>query len=451
MKIKDNTRNPAAAFQAISGIVDRIGDKTLGQLEKEGIFVFPDLIEDAEDITKDEIVLQKIDNCYRSSNVMGFIGLGSERLVIESRFSVGQQDYFFQYLLEKVLDLPNILSLNTAANQENRVFDWFVFLFPYYLKSAMRKGAYKTYIRHEYNNSNVRGVIDIARHVRQNSPFIGRVAYSQREFSYDNDLMELVRHTIEYIKSQPYGNHLLRQVKDQVDLVVSIIGSYGYQNRRKIIIKNEDNPVRHAYFREYRTLQRLCLMILRHEKHQIGLGPEHFHGVLFDGAWLWEEYINTLIGSDFDHPMNKGHKGAQELFSTDIRQQGLIYPDFLSKGTQNVVIADAKYKPVENIQNKDYLQVLAYMLRFDAKHGFYLYPERNTDGTGSLNLTLNSGSTYAHNVKPRNDIEVTKLGLKIPCPTNNGYRYEDFKKDISQAEKEFLGRLIAKSSVASSK
>ncbi|WP_186421397.1 5-methylcytosine restriction system specificity protein McrC [Oenococcus oeni] len=442
MKIKDNTRTSAATFQPISRIVDRISDKTLGQLEKEGIFVFPDLIEDAEDITKDEIVLQKVDDCYRSSNVMGFIGLGSERLVIESRFSVGRQDYFFQYLLEKILDLPNILSLNTVANQENHVFDWFVFLFPYYLKFAMRKGAYKTYIRHEYNNSNVRGVIDIARHVRQNSPFVGRVAYNQREFSYDNDLMELVRHTIEYIKSQPYGNHLLRQVKDEVDLAISITGNYGYQNRRKIIIRNEDNPVRHAYFREYRTLQRLCLMILRHEKHQIGSGPEHFHGVLFDGAWLWEEYINTLIGSDFDHPMNKGHKGAQELFSTDIRQQGLIYPDFLSKGTQNVVIADAKYKPVENIQNKDYLQVLAYMLRFDAKRGFYLYPERNTDGIGSLNLKLNSGSTYAHNVQPRNDIEVTKLGLKIPCARNDGYGYEDFKRDMLQAEQEFVGQLI---------
>ena len=39
------------------------------------------------------------------------------------------------------------------------------------------------------------------------------------------------------------------------------------------------------------------------------------------------------------------------------------------------MIADAKYKPIDNIGNKDYLQVLAYMFRFDAKKGFYFYPE----------------------------------------------------------------------------
>lgn len=48
-----------------------------------------------------------------------------------------------------------------------------------------------------------RGIpIDVARHMKKNTPFIGNIAYSQREYSYDNDLMELVRHTIEYIKGK---------------------------------------------------------------------------------------------------------------------------------------------------------------------------------------------------------------------------------------------------------
>ena len=32
------------------------------------------------------------------------LGYGNERLVIESRFSTGKYDYFFQYLLERVLN-----------------------------------------------------------------------------------------------------------------------------------------------------------------------------------------------------------------------------------------------------------------------------------------------------------------------------------------------------------
>lgn len=54
---------------------------------------------------------------------------------------------------------------------------------------------------------------------------------------------------------------------------------------------------------------------------------------------------------------------------------GLIYPDFISKNQNERIIADAKYKPVENIGNKDYLQVLAYMLRFDAKKDIICIPK----------------------------------------------------------------------------
>ena len=34
-----------------------------------------------------------------------------------------------------------------------------------------------------------------------------------------------------------------------------------------------------------------------------------------------------------------------------------------------------KMTKIDNIGNKDYLQLLAYMFRFDAKAGYYLYPE----------------------------------------------------------------------------
>lgn len=67
---------------------------------------------------------------------------------------------------------------------------------------------------------------------------------------------------------------------------------------------------------------------------------------------------------------------------------------------------------MNNIGNRDYLQVLAYMFRFDAKTGYYLYPE--AESTEDRQLWLNCGSSYEGNVKPRQDINVTKHGLKIP-------------------------------------
>ena len=428
-KIKDNSWQKKDTLADIGNLANRIADKTLSQLEREGIFVFPEFVDDAEDLTREQMILQSVNDGYRSSNVMGFLGCGDERLIIESRFSNGE-DYFFQYLLDRVLDFPNFVNLKSDANQDNRLFNFLLFLFPHYLKTAMRKGLFKKYIRNRYNDGNVKGTIDVARHIEKNTPFTGSVAYSQREFSYDNSLMELVRHTVEFIKGKPYGNHLLLKVKDEVKLVVNATPGYEACDRQKIIEQNKKHTVRHAYFREYRALQRLCLLILCHQKNQIGTGSRQIYGILFDGAWLWEEYVNSLIEDVFYHPMNKGGKGAQRLFDGNI---GLIYPDFISRSTEKRMIADAKYKLIDNIGNRDYLQVLAYMFRFDAKTGYYLYPE--AEGLDDLKLYMNCGSTYESNVTPRDDVGITKHGLKIPTEATD---YDGFVAVMKMCEQEFV-------------
>ena len=430
LRVKDNTRIQKEIFEPVQGLVNRIANKTLEQLDSEGIFIFPELLKETEDLTKDQMILQSINDCYSTGNVMGFLGLGDERILIASRFSTGTDDYFFQYLLDKVLDFPNIIDLETDANQENRIFNLLVFLFPYYLKRAMRKGLYKTYIRKKYNDSDVRGTIDIARHITKNIPFIGNIAYSQREYSYDNTLTELVRHTIEFIRRKPYGKQLLRKVQDEVYLIISATPRYEPYDQGKILADNKKSPIRHAYFHEYRALQQLCLLILQHQKHQIGSGTRQIYGILFDGAWLWEEYVDRMIGKDYYHPKNKAGCGAQRLFS---KNTGLIYPDFISRKTTDRTIADAKYKPIDNIGNRDYLQLLAYMMRFDSKRGLYLYPEAE-DSTG-LDLWLNMGTTYEKNVIPRGDISVKKHGLRIP---NQAKSYDEFCSLINISETEFV-------------
>lgn len=435
IKIKDNSERKKETFSQIKNLVGKVADKTLEQLEREGVFVFPDMVNDAGDITKDQMILQSVNDAYRSGNVMGFLGYGDERLIIESRFCEKSEDYFFRYLLDKVLDFPNIVDLESDANQDDRIFNFFLFLFPRYLKAAMRKGLFKKYIQHSYNDGNIKGTIDVARHIEMNTPFIGKIAYTQREFSYDNSLMELVRHTIEFVKRRPYGSKLLLKVKDEVKLVIDATPGYKSYDRQKIIEQNKKNAVHHAYFREYLALQRLCLLILQHQKHQIGLGVKQLYGILFDGAWLWEEYISLLIGDTFYHPMNKEGTGAQRLFDGNV---GLIYPDFISRSSEKRMIADAKYKPINNIGNRDYLQVLAYMFRFDAKVGYYLYPEAT--GTDNLLLRMNQGSTYEKNVMPRDDISVTKHGLKIPTDAQN---YANFIARIKVSEREFADEFLS--------
>ena len=130
LRIKDNNIRKKEEFHSVSNLTSFIVDKSLYQLEKDGVFVFPEIIKDSEEITKDQMILQSVNDYYRSSNVMGFIGMGDERLIIESRFSKGSEDYFFQYLLERVLEVPNIINLYTDSSQDIRLYNLLLFLFP---------------------------------------------------------------------------------------------------------------------------------------------------------------------------------------------------------------------------------------------------------------------------------------------------------------------------------
>ena len=81
--------------------------------------------------------------------------------------------------------------------------------------------------------------------------------------------------------------------------------------------------------------------------------------------------------------------------------------------------------------------MLAYMFRFDAKAGYFIYPEtKDFDGQ---KLYMNSGSTFEGNVMPRNDISVTKSGLKIPAGTRD---YAEFKEKMQANERAFVSSFL---------
>ena len=98
LRIKDNSAEKKAVFEGIPNLTCKIADKTLAQLEREGVFVFPEMIGDSEDLTKEQTILQSVNDSFRTGNVMGFLGYGNERLIIDSRFCSGDNDYFLYYL-----------------------------------------------------------------------------------------------------------------------------------------------------------------------------------------------------------------------------------------------------------------------------------------------------------------------------------------------------------------
>lgn len=355
-------------------------DRTLESLSQdERVFIFPNDLKNSPDLEKDQKIFETINQKIKTGNVIGFLGCGQERLTISSRFSSESDDYFLHYLLQKVLHI-NLTSLDVALSREDRLYQLLMYLFSKYLQAALRKGLYKEYHRFSHNDSHVKGVIDVRNHIKKNLPFTGNIAYTTREFTYDNPLMQLVRHTIEYIKNQKsIGQGVLDNLstsRENVAEIVRVTPSYKLADRAKIIRENQSKLLRHAYFHEYRKLQELCLMILNQEKHGLGYQDQKIHGILFDIAWLWEEYVHTLLPKDFIHPRNKEKLGGISVFSVGKRK---VYPDFYQEELK--IVLDAKYKKLEltekGINREDLFQLISYSYILKAEKAGLVFPSED--------------------------------------------------------------------------
>ena len=404
-------------------------DRTLGNLSQEdNIFIFPSDLEYSPDLDKDQKILETVNREIKTGNVIGFLGYGQERLTISSRFSNESDDYFLHYLLQKVLNI-NLTSLDVSLSREERLYQLLIYLFPKYLEAAMRKGLYKEYQRFPHNDSHIKGVIDVVNHLKKNLPFTGNIAYTTREFTYDNPMMQLIRHTIEYIKNQKsLGRGIIYTNRENITEIIRVTPSYKQADRSKVIRLNQTKSLRHAYFREYRKLQELCLMILNREKHGFGYQEEKIHGILFDVAWLWEEYVHTLLPKDFIHPRNKEKKGGISVFSGGKRK---VFPDFYHKELK--IVLDAKYKKLEltekGINRDDLFQLISYAYILQAEKAGLIFP--------SIDQTVSSeiGKVEGYGVL------LKKWSIQIPQKTSS---YSEFYEMLEMSEKIFQNKIKQK-------
>lgn len=396
-------------------------DRTLDNLSREdNIFIFPNDLMNSPDLDKDQKILETVNPKIKTGNVIGFLGCGQERLTISSRFSDESNDHFLHYLLQKVLNI-NLTSLDVGLSLEDKLYQLLIYLFPKYLQAALRKGLYKEYQRFSHNDSHVKGVIDVGNHLKRNVPFMGNVAYTTREFTYDNPLMQLIRHTIEYIKIQKSFRSLLDNNRETIAEIIRVSPSYKLADRAKIIRMNKTKPIRHAYFREYRKLQELCLMILNREKHGLGYQEQKIHGILFDVAWLWEEYVYTLLPKDFIHPRNKDKTDGISVFSVGKRK---VYPDFYDR--ERKIVLDAKYKKLEDtekgINREDLFQLISYSYILEAEKAGLIFPSMEQ----SVNSEIGKLAGYGAQLK--------KWSIQIP---QNASSYSAFCKMMENSEENF--------------
>lgn len=220
---------------------------------------------------------------------------------------------------------------------------------------------------------------------------------------------------------------------DMIDLVQdirSITPTYSEKNRQQVINNNLKSDI-HPYYYEYEPLRQICLQILMEDDElKYGRAENKIYGVLFDAAWLWEEYLNTLINeidSSFIHTRNKSKENRIYMLENNGWE---AYPDYYSSALD--IVMDAKYKHangINQIDSKDKMQIISYMHVLGLKKGVFLHPADNKHAGnisyGKLNIPDKNTDEYVY-----------QYCFKIPQGEINCM--QDFIDKITVSENEFI-------------
>lgn len=323
----------------------------------------------------------------RTTNLMGVINYrkGNSdpiQISIGSRFDKDNKGQpFLTYMLMRAFD-GIIVDWKPRTTPDN----WnllLIFLFKHHLCKAYRQGLLKQYVLHKYNDYNFKGALDVSRFIHSNTPFLGKISYSAREYTTDNPVLWLIRRAADYIGSEyPAFYHSLFKTNQESSEALRIIAeatpSYERQTPYHLFHPCQ-KPIRHPFYFEYEDLRKVCLQLLRKEGLSLygnDNNKEEIYGVLFDGAWLWECFVASLLKSvngNFKH-YKYGEEGIQ-VFEDNKRYS--FFPDFYDG--KNVVL-DAKYKVWQEEKDRaDIHQVFSYMYLTGATKGGVIFPGENGD------------------------------------------------------------------------
>lgn len=367
--------------------------------------------------------------------------------------------FFTQYILDRALGMNiNILqNMDPGVGSGDILEQLLAFVFAAQIERAYRKGLYRRYRTYECNDSKVKGKIDITRHIRLNPLNNGKIAYSYREYTADNDVNKMIFTAYTYLqKRHPNIMKNLEKKRKTVGECITqfrnIMQPASRQEAQKLV-QRERRKITHSIYHDWEEVRKTAILILRHMGIFVrdAQAEKTIHGVLINMNWVWEQYLQSILE---DEIKGKGYtfqpQDEKNIFIRNKNPLHTLKTDLcIYKDEKSALILDAKYKNAwsDAVQNKngnfdervreDYFQILAYMYGFRCnKAGIFCpCPDKNSSHS--------EYEYYEYTItKDREEEKFYLLPLYIPhSQESKNNSFKSFKEAMETNEKKFKNQV----------
>lgn len=425
-------------------------------LSADQVLSIPEMTETEKDSFR---ILTNFNGKYWTQNYIGLLQIEEKNVFIGSRFD-DESFFFTQYILDRALGMNiNILqNMDPGVGCGDILEQLLAFVFAAQIERAYRKGLYRRYRTYECNDSKVKGKIDITRHIRLNPINNGKIAYSYREYTADNDVNKMIFTAYTYLqKRHPNIMKNLEKKRKTVGECITqfrnIMQPASRQEAQKLV-QRERRKITHSIYHDWEEVRKTAILILRHMGIFVrdAQAEKTIHGVLINMNWVWEQYLQSILE---DEIKGKGYtfqpQDEKNIFIRNKNPLHTLKPDLcIYKDEKSALILDAKYKNAwsDAVQNKngnfdervreDYFQILAYMYGFRCNKAGIFCP------CSASNSSHSEHEYYEYTItKDREEEKFYLLPLYIPhSQESKNNSFKSFKTAMETNENKFKDQVI---------
>lgn len=434
------------------------------------------LNEDALDSDDKEVrIVRQYNGSYMTQQYIGIIRHIKEdsdtTIFISSRFDKNNHFHFTNYLLEKALDMRAFIfpEMRPQADHDTALEKLLAIIFLRQINQAYKKGLFRQYRTYERNDSKIKGRIDIHRHIRLNPLFDGKIAYSYREYTIDNDVNRLILTAYELLskKDQLFMRNMLTQFRDVKTCINQLKNTISPASRQEIpgLLNRTKKRITHSIYKEWEQVRRTAILLLKHIGVHItndNTENEQIYGVLINIANLWERYLDRIFKENGLADCTYQH--SCEILTEPKNQYKIertLKPDFYftGKGQTPPVVIDAKYKRswseifstcrADTEIREDIFQILSYMYVFGCKKGGVICPCLAGNSAIIEKDLVSKALSETHHFAHLNGTKFFVAPLIIPDENSENdedaesknFRYDEFKMSIKKREEDLVASL----------
>ena len=315
----------------------------------------------------DELIIgtrMQDDGLYvQTGNFIGSFSHNDIDIEINSRFSNKFLERMLNFANDIYIDDVSLGKSIDAKKNLSRIVVYYLFIQA--LERAFLLGLPKEYKDKSYHKTKVMGKVDMAKFIKNDIPFAGKISSVNRERQDIGDIVLVLHKALKIVQ------------KESKELIKPVINTLSYLNEirePRLVTPNviynalNSKALYNPIYTPYKKVLEYAKLIIENENAGTKSNGKQNLGFLVDVAELFEIYIRKLLQKEF-----KGWSVTSpkiELYKDKFFVRKII-PDIVMSSGDKVLVFDTKYKRMNmlgkdqyglgDVDRNDFFQINTYM------------------------------------------------------------------------------------------